>query len=198
MLLPIRQPPVGQSPDTLRILTADKRQHIIRLNGIDAPESGQDFGQVSKRHLSELAFGKDVRVLGSKLDRYGRYGGSVFIDGTDANLEQLHSGMAWFYRDYATDVPADKRPIYAQAEAEARAANRGLWHDSNAIAPWDFRHPRSEAISQAVLAAGRIIGNRNSRIYHLPNCADSRRSQNGTHVLRHATRRRTRWVSTGA
>jgi hypothetical protein len=37
--------------DTLRILTADKRQRIIRLNGIDAPESGQDFGQVSKRHL---------------------------------------------------------------------------------------------------------------------------------------------------
>jgi micrococcal nuclease len=31
--------------DTLRILPADKRARIIRLNGIDAPESGQDFGQ---------------------------------------------------------------------------------------------------------------------------------------------------------
>ena len=42
--------------DTLRILTSDKRPLIIRLNGIDAPESGQDFGQVSKRHLSDLVF----------------------------------------------------------------------------------------------------------------------------------------------
>jgi hypothetical protein len=76
--------------------------------------------------------------------------------------------MAWFYRDYATDVPADKRPIYAQAEAEARAAKRGLWRDSNAIAPWDFRHPRSEAVSTAVLSSGRIIGNRNSSAIAVP------------------------------
>src|SRR5262245_50705498 len=158
--------------DTLRILPADKRPRIIRLNGIDAPESGQDFGQVSKRHLSDLVFGKEVDIFGSKLDRYGRYVGTVVIDGTDANLEQLRAGMAWFYREYATDVPVEKRPLYAQAEAEARAAKRGLWRDQNAIAPWDFRHPRSEAVSAAVLASGRIIGNRNSHIYHLPNCPD--------------------------
>ena len=77
----------------------------------------------------------------------------------------------WFYRDYAGDVPADKRPAYQQAEVEARAAKRGLWRDPNAIPPWDFRHPRSEVASSAV-SAGRIIGNRNSKIYHLPNCPD--------------------------
>jgi len=111
--------------DTLRILPADKRSRIIRLNGIDAPESGQDFGQVSKRHLSDLVFGKDVQVFGSKLDRYGRYVGTVLVDGTDANLEQLRAGMAWVYSDYITDVPAEKRPIYQQAEAEAR--DRKAW-----------------------------------------------------------------------
>jgi hypothetical protein len=54
----------------------------------------------------------------------------------------------------------------AEAEAESRAAKPGLWRDQNAIAPWDFRHPRSEAVSAAILGSGRIIGNRNSRIYH--------------------------------
>ena len=158
--------------DTLRVLAADKRPRIIRLNGIDAPESGQDFGQVSKRHLSDLVFGKEVTVFGTKLDRYGRYVGTVVVDGTDANLEQLRAGMAWFYSEYAGDVPVDRRPAYQQAETEARTAKRGLWNIAGAIPPWDFRHPRSAAVSAAVLSNSRIIGNRNSKIYHLPNCPD--------------------------
>jgi len=55
---------------------------------------------------------------------------------------------------------------------EARTAKRGLWRDGNAIPPWAFRRPRSEAVSAAVLTNGRIIGNRNSHIYHLPTCPD--------------------------
>jgi endonuclease YncB( thermonuclease family) len=42
--------------DTLTVLTAEKRQVKIRLAGIDAPESGQDFGQRAKQAVSELAF----------------------------------------------------------------------------------------------------------------------------------------------
>jgi endonuclease YncB( thermonuclease family) len=46
--------------DTLTILDAHNRQHKIRLDGIDAPEKAQPFGQASKRHLSDLAFGRDT------------------------------------------------------------------------------------------------------------------------------------------
>lgn len=35
--------------DTLTVLTAEKKQIKIRLAGIDAPESGQDFGSRSPR-----------------------------------------------------------------------------------------------------------------------------------------------------
>jgi endonuclease YncB( thermonuclease family) len=44
--------------ETLTLLDGDKRQHIVRLDGIDAPEKAQPFGNVSKRHLSDLAFGR--------------------------------------------------------------------------------------------------------------------------------------------
>jgi endonuclease YncB( thermonuclease family) len=44
--------------DTLTVLTAEKKQVKIRLHGIDAPETGQDYGQRAKQAASELAFDK--------------------------------------------------------------------------------------------------------------------------------------------
>ena len=76
--------------DTITVLDASKRQHKVRLDGIDAPESSQDFGSRAKQSLSDLVFGKTVTVLGSKKDRYGRTLGKVMLsDGKDINLEQI-------------------------------------------------------------------------------------------------------------
>jgi endonuclease YncB( thermonuclease family) len=130
--------PIG---DTLTVLDASKLQHRVRLNGIDAPETRQPFSQVSKDHLSSLVFGQDVIVVGSKVDRYGRLIATVIIGTTNMNLEQLRSGLAWYYREYAADVPVALRPTYEATEAEARAEKRGLWRDPQPIAPWAFRNP---------------------------------------------------------
>jgi len=75
--------------DTLTVLDASNKQHKIRLDGIDAPESSQDFGSRSKQSLSDLVFSKTVTVFSSKKDRYGRALGKVTIDGRDINLEQI-------------------------------------------------------------------------------------------------------------
>jgi endonuclease YncB( thermonuclease family) len=48
--------------DTITVLDEAKRHYKIRLNGIDAPESSQDFGQVAKRNLSDLVFGSATAV----------------------------------------------------------------------------------------------------------------------------------------
>jgi len=48
--------------DTITLLDADRQQHKIRLQGIDAPEKAQPFGQRSKQNLSRMVFGKNVRV----------------------------------------------------------------------------------------------------------------------------------------
>lgn len=164
--------------DTITVLDADKRQHRIRLNGIDAPETGQPFSQVAKTNLSDLVFGKDVIVIGSKVDRYGRLVGTVIVGTTNANLEQLRSGLAWYYREYAGDVAPENRPLYEAAEAEARTDRRGLWRDGTPQPPWAFRGgepvpsvaPRGLLGSPSPVEAGRVIGNRNSNIYHVPGC----------------------------
>ena len=55
--------------DTITVLDASNQKHKIRLDGIDAPESNQDYGSRAKQSLSDLVFGKTVTVTSSKKDR---------------------------------------------------------------------------------------------------------------------------------
>jgi endonuclease YncB( thermonuclease family) len=125
--------------DTITVLDATNTQHRIRLQGIDAPESKQDFGTQSKKKLSGLIFGKDVEVVYEKTDQYGRLVGKILLDGRDINLEQVRSGMAWHYKDYEREQSTEDRELYARAEDEARSARRGLWVDTNPVEPSEFR-----------------------------------------------------------
>jgi endonuclease YncB( thermonuclease family) len=125
--------------DTITVLDASNTQHRIRLQGIDAPESKQDFGTQSKKKLSGLIFGKDVEVVYEKTDQYGRLLGKVLLDGRDINLEQVRSGMAWHFKEYEREQSIEDRELYARAEDEARSARRGLWVDKNPVEPGEFR-----------------------------------------------------------
>jgi len=159
--------------DTITVLDASRQQHKIRLDGIDAPESSQAFGQRAKESLSDLVFGKTVTVTSTKTDRYGRIVGKVMLDGRDINLEQIKRGMAWFFRKYAHELSRDDARAYEQAEADAIAKRRGLWSEPGPIAPWELRAAkRNEAETQPAPTTGEIIGNRNSYIYHRPDCPD--------------------------
>ena len=81
--------------DTLTVLDDAKTQHKIRLAGIDAPESKQAFGQVSKHSLADQVAGQVVAVEWDKVDRYGRKVGKVILGSQDANLRQIQLGLAW-------------------------------------------------------------------------------------------------------
>lgn len=125
--------------DTVTLLDSSKHQHKIRLAGIDAPEKKQPFGQRSKQNLSELVFNKDVEADCVKVDRYKREVCKITVNGTDANLEQVKAGLAWWYRSYAKDQSKVDRAAYAAAEQEAKDGKRGLWGDAEATAPWEWR-----------------------------------------------------------
>lgn len=127
--------------DTLTVLDSNKGLTKIRLHQIDAPEKKQDFGQRSKQSLSDLVYGKQVRVEVFDTDKYGRTVGKVWVGGTDANLEQVKRGMAWVYEKYANE------PAYFAAERTAKSGRVGLWNQPNPIPPWVFRHPDRAATS---------------------------------------------------
>lgn len=125
--------------DTVKVLDAAHTEWKIRLMGIDAPEKKQAFGTRSKSNLSDLVYGKTVTVEYSKKGRYGRTVGKILVNGVDANLEQIKAGMAWHYKKYEKEQPAEDRETYAGAEEQACAGQRGLWRDAEPVPPWDWR-----------------------------------------------------------
>jgi len=100
----------------------------------------QPFGSRAKQNLGSLAFGKNVQVEWSKLDRYRRIVGKVIVDGQDVGLQQLQAGLAWWYRQYAREQSPQDQVAYSQAEEAARVARLGLWSNAQSIPPWEYRH----------------------------------------------------------
>ena len=68
--------------DTITVLDAEKVQHKIRLQGIDAPEKKQAFGAKSKERMTEKVAGQEVVVQWTKKDQYGR----ILVHPTKASL----------------------------------------------------------------------------------------------------------------
>lgn len=137
--------------DTVTVLDAGKNQHKVRVAGIDAPEKAQPFGQRAKERMSALVFGKEVRLVGDKLDRYGRTIAKVWVSPPDcqrcpktldAGLGVLTSGLAWHYKKYQNEQSAEDRERYAFAENEARSKRAGLWSEADPVPPWDWRKSR--------------------------------------------------------
>ena len=125
--------------DTITLLDSINTQHRIRLQGIDAPESHQDFGAQSKKSLSDMIFDQKVTAMCDKTDQYGRQVCKIVFDGRDINLEQIKAGMAWHYKNYEREQSPADRELYARAEEEAPSARRGLWIDANPTEPSEFR-----------------------------------------------------------
>lgn len=97
----------------------------IRLDGIDAPESGSMCGGVnvyqrSSLALSELLGQRTVTCAVSGQDRYGRSIAQCSVGGDDVATRQVEAG-------WARDWPRYSNGSYQEAELVARAERRGVW-----------------------------------------------------------------------
>jgi endonuclease YncB( thermonuclease family) len=125
--------------DTINALILGKQQIRVRIAFIDAPEKGQAFGQRAKQAMSELVFGKDVKLRPHTIDRHGRLVARVLIDNQDAGLELLKRGLSWVYEKYVTEAPAEIQTSYRAAQATAQSDRLGLWQDPDPVPPWEWR-----------------------------------------------------------
>lgn len=145
--------------DTIRV-DLESGPIIVRLDGIDAPESQQKGGAASTRALTELVGGRVVELAPVLQDRYDRLVAVVYLKGENVNAEMIRSGQAWAYRRYLRD------PSFCELEHAARNAGRGLWQQNprDWIAPWEYRKRRrlntlSDYSRESIEACIAAIGN---------------------------------------
>lgn len=143
----------------------------IRLEGIDAPEAGQQclsrFGYVwpcgdkATAMLARLIDGQVVECADHGTDKYGRMLGVCHLGDMDVNAEMVRRGFAWAFVRYSQ--------AYVQVEAEAKAARAGIWNGL-AVPAWEYRAGRWANAEHEAPAGCAIKGNVTSsgRIYHMP------------------------------
>lgn len=106
---------------------------IVRIEGIDAPESCQPHGPQATAALTEKLLNRQVTVKPVARDEFGRVVGKV-TDGTvDVADRMVRDGNAW-----STRFKFDRGPYVAE-ERLALTLKRGLHADGSAIQPRDFR-----------------------------------------------------------
>lgn len=130
--------------DTIRVETDSGQNLRIRIQGIDAPESDQEFGGEAQQLLSKLILNREVVVSADETDRYGRSLGQVALEDTDIGLYMLEHGLAWTYRNYLSSMRSDWRNAYIAAEQKAREDGVGLWQSEQPVPPWTWRKQKRD------------------------------------------------------
>lgn len=114
--------------DTL-VVTRRGNQERVRLLRIDAPERNEPGYRESKEALRGVVEGRELAVEFERpgveeRGRYGRLLAYVLADGVNVNVEMVRVGRARFWTKYGAGRLAKD---FRRAEAQARAARRGLW-----------------------------------------------------------------------
>ncbi len=123
------------------VLQTGNEEKDVRLWGIDAPEGNtrQPYAGEARDFARQLYQRKNVTIVVHDRDQYGRIVGEVFLaDRTSVNEQIIDAGWAWHFRRHAAE-----KTSFADAQARAQQAERGLWKDSDPIPPWEWRrdHP---------------------------------------------------------
>jgi micrococcal nuclease len=105
----------------------------VRLCGTDAPEKLQPNGKAATTLLTKLVLNKNVRIVSSSLDVYGRVLGEVWLGDHLVNAEMVRVGLAYTYGSCPT-----QKTVLENAEKSAKANKLSIWQTEK-IRPWIYR-----------------------------------------------------------
>ncbi len=164
-VLPVRD---GQAPeslkgnvsfvydgDTVKVLLENGEEPRVRLIGVDTPEYDDSREEVrllaflAKRFAASRLLRRPVRLTfdSQRIDAFGRLLAYVWTeDGALFNEVLVREGYGFAFLKYPFDASRMKQ--FKEAEKEARASGRGLWHEG----PYPEIGP-----SEAAGALGRIV-----------------------------------------
>ena len=113
--------------DTIELTSGERIRYLL----VDTPESVNGatdcFGQEAKTFNHDLVLGHQVtlRYDTECTDRFGRLLAYVSVDGQEVNSLLVSRGYACVL--YIPPNGTDRRSEFETLEAQAKAANRGMW-----------------------------------------------------------------------
>ncbi|WP_121613008.1 thermonuclease family protein [Mesobacillus foraminis] len=164
--------------DTLKVRLENGREERVRLTLIDTPETKhpkvgvQPFGKEASKFTTAQLNGKNIllEMDVQERDRYGRILAYVWTGDQLFNEILIERGLARV-AEYPPNIKYVDR--FRSIQKKAQAAEIGIWSlenyaqedGYNTTEPWDRKD--SESAEEAA-CKGKIKGNENSYIYHLP------------------------------
>jgi endonuclease YncB( thermonuclease family) len=127
------------------IVASTSSQLKVRLDSIDCPEHGQEWGDIATRGLIKLIGGKSVKLEVHGSDAYGRMLGTLFVylqnkgEWQNVNERMVTFGHAWVMRLYYGHLPKPRQQKLNQLERWAKSKSVGLWKTESPTPPWKWR-----------------------------------------------------------
>jgi endonuclease YncB( thermonuclease family) len=144
--------------DTVELATGE----IVRLSGIDAPETGTCYAKEAKEELSKRILNKEVYLEkditdAGKYDRLLRY---IYVEDINVNAHLVEKGFVKTFHKYNTTTKRYKE--FAELEQIVKEQEIGVWSCKGEKCLY--------------------IANKNSKIYHDPKCKAAKRMKEENRV----------------
>jgi len=147
---------VTQIHDGKSLAVSNENRNLeVLLEGLDIPEQGQEYADVSRQHLADLVLGKEVYIKYTGIQRNGRLIAKVYLKDMDVGLQVIRDGVAWYDRSANSPLTDAERRIYAESEQAARDERRGMWQYGSPMPPWEWRRAQT---TKTYAASGRAPG----------------------------------------
>ena len=130
--------------DTVKVTTSWQKI-TIRLDSIDCPEDGQEWGDKATWGLIKMIGGKHVHVEEHATDHYGRTVATLYVYSDEdskwlnVNEKMVARGHAWVMRRYYKHLPKHRQTKLNDLERWAKSKPVGLWKSPDPIPPWEWR-----------------------------------------------------------
>ena len=121
---------------------------VIRLDSIDCPENGQQWGDTAAYGLIKLIGGRKAHLEEHGLDSHGRTLATIYVqhvgrsEWINVNERMVTLGHAWVMGRFYDHLPKDRQDKLNRLEGWARSKKVGLWRAPNPIPPWQWRKAR--------------------------------------------------------
>jgi endonuclease YncB( thermonuclease family) len=125
--------------DSITVVDTKQKYYRVSLDGIDAPELAQTYGESSKKHLERRILNKSVLLMWHKTASDGTLIARVLLSNGDINLLQVRSGSAWTTNNLTVNYNGNDKARYTAAQQHAKEKGLGLWRLDDTTAPWEWR-----------------------------------------------------------